>query len=369
MDLIYYYPLRGGAPAYVARNIFKYLLKQRKELPFEPFENLKLFVASKYQKEVQKQFCDFEVITYKNINNISKKSVIHIPISPLIYPNSKFLLHLFAKFKIRKLILHFHGDIRKEIQLKFKYNHSLDFSYIPSYIAMPYLLRSADKLIVHSYLMSNLVESKYGVKNNVVIPNGIDDFWFEGSNETNIELNGEPTLFFHGRLSPEKGVDILIKGFAKAIGNQSNASLCIAAGGSQEGYLKKLCRRLGIEKNVVFLGYINRNYIKSYLSNVDAAIYPSLWDNFPSAFMEAFSSANGPVYFSKRAGVYDFVVRDGYHLNAFEPTIENISKIIKDGIDGNYDTQVVKQQKEFVRRYAWDRVVSQYIKVYIEIFH
>lgn len=317
----------------------------------------------KYVKEVQKQ-SNFEVITYKNINTISKNNVIHIPVSPLIYPNSKFLLHLFAILKKRKLILQYHGDIRKEMQLKFKYGHSLNIADIPSYIAMPYLLRSANKLIVNSYFMSNLVKASYGVKNAVVIPNGIDNFWFGGSNETNIELDGDPIFFYHGRLSPEKGVDLLLKGFAKAIGKHSKAKLYIVGDGPQLEHFKKLRIKFGIAKNVVFSGQINRNHIKSYLSTADAAIYPSTWDNFPLAFMEAFSSANGPVYFSKLAGVYDFVMRDGYNLNAFEPTVENISKIIQEIVKGNYDRQVVEQQKEFARRYAWHKVIDQYIELY-----
>jgi len=361
MDLIYYYPLRIGAPANVARNVFKYLLKRRKELPFE---NLKLFTSPKYAKEVQKYFNDLEVVTYKNLNSISKNDLIHIPISPLVYPNSKFLLHLFAILKGKKLVLHYHGDIRVEMQLKFKYEHYLNISYIPSYIAMPYLLRSADKLIVNSYLLSNLARSKYGVKNIVVIPNGIDDFWFEKSNETNIALDEKPVFFYHGRLSPEKGVDLLLKGFSKAIGNNLDAKLYIAAGGSQQEYLEKLCRNLGIEKNVMFLGHIGQKDIKSYLSNVDAAIYPSRYDSFSLVILEAFGSANCPVYFSKQAGIHDFVLRDEYNLNVFEPTVENISKIIKEIVEGNYDRQVVEQQKEFARRYAWHRVIDQYIELY-----
>lgn len=364
MDLIYYYPLSGGAPANVARNIFKYLLRRRKELPFE---NIKLFVASKYAKEMQKHFSDFEVITCKDISDISRDSLIHIPISPLIYPNSKFLLHLFAIFKKRKLILQYHGDMRKEMQLKFKYEYSLDVSYIPSYIILPYLLKSANKLIVNSYLMSNLVKSKYGLKNDIVIPNGIDDFWFDESDKTNIELDGEPNLFYHGRLSPEKGADLLLKGFSKAIGNNSYAKLYIAADGLQREYLKILCTKLGIEKNVMFLGYIGQKDVKTYLSKVDVAIYPSRFDSFSLVILEAFSSANCPVYFSKQAGIYDFVSRDGYDLNAFEPTVENIYKIVKNLIDGNYDKGIVKQQKEFARRYSWDRVINQYVGLYSQI--
>jgi len=358
MDLIYYYPPGSGGPNAVAKGVLTYLLKREKELPFE---RIKLFVPTRNLKEVQEQFDDLEVITFKDLNSL-KDSLIHIPVGPLIFPNSKFLLHLFAIFKRRKLILQEHGDVRTEMQIKWKYEHRLNVFYIPTYISYPLLLKSASKLVVHSYWMSNLVRSKYGVKNNVVIPNAIDDFWFDESN--NIELDGNPAFFYHGRLAPEKGVDLLIKGFAKAISKDSKAKLYISGDGPQRKQLEKMCVEFGVQKRVIFLGYIDLDQLKSYLSSVNAAIYPSIYEPFSLAVLEAFSSVNGPVYYSKRAGVHDFVVRDGYSLNAFEPNVDNISKIIKDIIAGNYNKLLVKQQKEFARKYTWDKIIDQYIKVY-----
>jgi len=212
--------------------------------------------------------------------------------------------------------------------------------------------------------MSNLVRSKYGVKNNVVIPNAIDDFWFDESNKTNIELDGDPAFFYHGRLAPEKGVDLLIKGFAKAISKDSKAKLYISGDGPQRKQLEKMCVEFGVQKRVIFLGYIDLDQLKSYLSSVDAAIYPSIYEPFSLAILEAFSSVNGPVYYSSFAGIHDFVKRDGYDLNVFDPTIDNLTKIIKDIIEGNHDTQIAKQQKEFARRFTWDKIIDQYIRVY-----
>jgi glycosyltransferase involved in cell wall biosynthesis len=313
MDLIYYYPSGMGGPSAVAKGMLTCLLKREKELPFE---RIKLFVPAKGLEEVQAQFDDREILIFKDLPRHQKNCLIHIPIAPLIFPNSKFLLHLYAIFKRRKLILQEHGDTRTEMRIKWKYRHYLNISYIPTYIFYPFLLKSADRLIVHSYWMSNLVRSKYGIKNDVVIPNAIDDYWFAESNKTDIELDGEPTFFYHGRLAPEKGVDLLIEGFAKATGNHSKAKLYIAADGPQREYLEGLCMKLGIKKKVLFLGHIKQKNIKTYLRNVDAAIYPSIYDSFSLAILEAFSSANGPVYYSSSAGVHDFVIRDRYALNA-----------------------------------------------------
>lgn len=366
MDLIYYYLPGSGGPNAVAKGVLTGLLKREKELPFE---RIKLFVPTRDLEEVHEQFGDVEIITFKNLNRESKNCLIHIPMGPLIFPNSKFLVHLFAIFKKRKLILQEHGDVRTEMRIKWKYENRLNVFYIPTYIFYPLLLKSADRLVVHSYWMSNLARSKYGVENDVAIPNAIDDFWFDGSNKTNNELEGEPTIFYHGRLAPEKGVELLIKGFAKEIDKNSKVKLYVSGDGPQRKQLEKTCVELGIKKNVIFLGYIGLNQLKSYLNNVDAAIYPSIYEPFSLAILEAFSSVNGPVYFSKRAGIYDFVVRDGYSLNAFEPDADNISKIIKEILTGNYNKLLVKQQKEFARRCTWDKIIDHYIKVYDDVLN
>lgn len=357
MDLIYYYSSkmsRGFSVSLIGT--LRCLLKRRSELPFD---RIKLFTSPKDLEEAKKQFPDVEIISFKDVSNISRDCLIHIPLGPLIYPNSKFLLHLFAVFKRRKLILHDHGDLRTEMRIKWKYMHRLNISYIPSYIFYPYLLKSADKLFVPSYRISKLMRSKYGVKNDVVVPCGLDDFWFTEGDK--MELEGEPTIFYHGRLSPEKGVDLLIKGFAKATKEYPKARLYIGGTGPCSKYLKNLCRKFGIAEKVIFLGWVKP---KPYLSSVDAAIYPSIHDSFPLTFLEAFSSVNGPVYYSSLAGTNDAVIRAGYNFNVFEPNVENITKIIKDIIEGNYDKRISKKQKEFARRYTHNNIADLYIKIY-----
>jgi len=102
---------------------------------------------------------------------------------------------------------------------------------------------------------------------------------------------------------------------------------------------------------------------------VDVAIYPSIYEPFSLAILEAFSSVNGPVYYSSHAGINDSVIRAGYSFNVFEPNVENITRIIKDIIEGNCDKEISRKQKEFARRYTHDNVVDHYIKIYNSMIH
>ncbi|WP_407281979.1 glycosyltransferase [Methanolobus sp. WCC1] len=216
-NVIFYYPLGDGAPSLVGRNIFLQLFNMRKSLPFD---ELSLYSHSKNIDYLKNKFEDINIYTEKDIFNVSS-GLVHIPISPLLFPNSKLLLHLYAKMKNIPLIFNYHGDIRTEMAFDFKTNKNINLSYVPSYLFLPYILKSADQLIVHSYLFKNLVADSYGVTNSKVIPNAVDDYWFSSEYEQ-ITLENGLKLFYHGRLSGEKGVDILIKAVHKYIHSENN---------------------------------------------------------------------------------------------------------------------------------------------------
>lgn len=361
-NFIFYYPSYRGAPSSVGINIFEQLLKKRNGLPFE---DICIFTPSTNERYLKSKFEDVTLYTEKSILRVPS-GVVHIPISPHLFPNSKFLLHIYAKLNKSKLIFNYHGDIRKEFIFNYKNNRSIDYSYIPTYIFLPSLLKSTDQLIVHSHLFKNLVSEKYGVKNAKVIPNAIEDYWYTSQSQLIPKKKGTLEIFFHGRLSAEKGVDLLLKGFKKFLSNrnESEALLYIAGNGPQKNDLKKLINILKLHDNVFLLGNIDKDTIKGYLKMVDGAIYPSRWDNFPLSYIEAFACANCPVYFSKRSGIYDFVITDNKKLYSFDPQIDVICNIITDISKKDTDKRIIEEQKSFASKYNWDNIIKDYINTY-----
>lgn len=362
MDLLYFCTFGNSGPNKVSRKIIEHLIERIDDLPFD---NIKLVVPTKDEKLAMDKFKNIEIVRARNFGKYVPNSVVHIPITPFVAPNKKFLLHMYSLLKNTKLIVHLRGDLRTEMRIKLKKDHSINLIHIPSYILLPQLLRSADVTITHSYLMQNIL-NKYKVEKSIVIPHGIDDFWNNKYGLIPIELKGNPTFFYHGRLSPEKGVDLLLEGFARSIKSNYNSILYIGGSGDQMNDLKKLCMKLGIQNNVTFLGNLNDAEIKTYLHHVNASFYPSLIDNFPLAILEALSCANGPVFFSKFAGIFDFVKREGYNLHTFKPSIDNICKIFED-IDKGTVEDLIDEQRMFANRYAWDKVIDMYIEMYNDI--
>lgn len=363
LQLIYYYPFVEGAPAEVSRSIFSRL--KNKNLHF----NLSVFPQYRRgKKTIGNEYNNIEISSFKALFKSSEKQIIHFTMSPIVFPNRKFLLYLLSMLNHRKVIINYHGDPKTEFQIKLSNRDLRCLVHIPNYVFAPLILKSANIVIVNSIFMENIFREKYSIKNLIVIPNGIDPLWLNNKS-VRYNLKEEDsesfTLFYHGRLAPEKGVEILIRSiYDLTTQYNKNIKLYIAGEGVQEKYLKELCVKLGVEKKVIFLGKIPLKTLQSYLRSVDAAVYPSIYEPFSLAVLEAFSIVEGPVIYSKNIGINDFVLKEGFNFYTFKPSIEEISNSIKMIIDRNYDEKIKYKQKEFACKYTWDNIVNEYIKIY-----
>ncbi|MDA0524405.1 glycosyltransferase family 4 protein [Methanococcoides alaskense] len=369
MELVYFYSTHEDAPARVGKSILKELINHMDDLPFE---DILLFTDDEENIDHLIYGYKFKSITFSELIRSRNKYVVHIPISPNIFPNLKFLINLLSILKKFPLILHYHGDVRNEFYMRLKYEKHLDIMCIPSVIFIPFLLRYATRIVTHSFIVQNILIDNYNIKKNVVIPNGLDDYWYQPLEQIesyrlkNLIDKSKTCIFYHGRLPPEKGVDMLIKAVGKYVKFNSQTMLYIAGDAPYKKYLLELCTKLNITENVVFLGNVDRETIKFFLQNVDVAIYPSRFDAFNLAVMEAFACANCPVFFSSKAGIYNFVLQDGYQLNHFEPTTEKITDILS-LVSSGYNENDIHIQKEFANKYRWGKIINCYMNLYDEV--
>lgn len=88
-----------------------------------------------------------------------------------------------------------------------------------------------------------------------------------------------------GRLSWEKGYDLLLPAFKQALGEVPNASLMLVGGGPEEKKLKDLAEELGIADKVIFTGY--REDIAALFSIFDIFVISSRLESFSLVALEA----------------------------------------------------------------------------------
>ena len=87
----------------------------------------------------------------------------------------------------------------------------------------------------------------------------------------------EPRFVYAGRLDPEKGVDLLLGAFAKALAARPDARLRILGDGARRVALERLAKDLGISGAVRFVGRASFDEMEVVLGHAWALVAPSLW--------------------------------------------------------------------------------------------
>lgn len=113
-----------------------------------------------------------------------------------------------------------------------------------------------------------------------------------------------------GRLSREKGIDLLMEAF-RDIPKDLDFSLEICSStflDENNIYVKKLQQMSGIDNRIVCRGKIEDDNLEFILSDWDALIVPSIWfESGPQVVYEAFS-VQTPVIGSQRGGISELVI-------------------------------------------------------------
>lgn len=174
-------------------------------------------------------------------------------------------------------------------------------SYFDRFSRVPQ--RVAKFITPSAFLKTKLVEGKIDPAKVDVIPNFVDVKSFNTGKE------GDYFLYF-GRLSYEKGVDLLIKGVSemkseKATGSGAPMKLKVVGEGPSMDELKKLVLDTGAP--VEFLGFRTGDDLRNLLEETQFVVVPSrCYENLPFSVMEAMA-AGKPLLASDIGGIPEMV--------------------------------------------------------------
>jgi glycosyltransferase involved in cell wall biosynthesis len=104
------------------------------------------------------------------------------------------------------------------------------------------------------------------------------------------------TMLFCGRLSPEKGLDLLLRAAARL---DRPWRLLVAGDGMERGPAEHLARRLGVADRVEFRGWTDRAALSALYANAAVVAVPSRWpEPFGIVGLEAMSHGRPVVAFA-----------------------------------------------------------------------
>ncbi|MEA2495164.1 MAG: hypothetical protein QOJ29_3075 [Thermoleophilaceae bacterium] len=208
-----------------------------------------------------------------------------------------------------------------------------------------------------------------------VVPNGIDTSRFSairtgGEKFRARHLDGHegPLLVFLSRISHKKGLDLLIRAFARCSGDVPDARLAIVGPDDEvlTPNLEQLARECGVERRIAFTGPLFGEERDQALAAADAWVLPSYTENFGIAVAEALASGL-PVVISTAVNI----APDARDANAAlvcdldpEAFAEAIRKVLTDAA---LRQELGDRARSFARRYDWSVVAPAMRALFEEI--
>jgi len=168
-----------------------------------------------------------------------------------------------------------------------------------------------------------------------------------------LKIGNKKYILAVGRISPEKGFDLLIKAFSQI---NTDYKLVIAGGVETEtGYFKKLQDMIP-PLRIIFTGYATGDNLKQLYSNAALFVLPSRNEGFPIVLLEAMAyQLDVLVSDIPATHLVDLQEKDYFKLDDENSLIKGISDKLQNITSRKYD----------LTNFNWDKIA---LKVY-DIYH
>jgi glycosyltransferase involved in cell wall biosynthesis len=304
----------------------------------------------------------------------NKPDIIHIS------EQTQFIPIIKALNPYSKIILHMHCNALNQL----------------NYNMIKKRIYKVDLIIAPSKYIINKIKTKFNNKVKVIY-NGVNSEIFKPiTYNENIINKNKINLLFVGRISPEKGVHILIKSFYQVLKQNSNLQLHII--GKRKplpkvylmslldetssslifpyingekwyiSYLDELITNLGINNQVIFHGSMDHEKIIGHYNNADILLNPSLSESFGMSLIEA-GSCEKPVIASDAGGMPEIVINGETGLIVGANSVTDLSRAILKLISNNDLSKKMGKngRKRVIKYFNWENIVEDLFTEYKKV--
>ena len=226
-------------------------------------------------------------------------------------------------------------------------------------------MEAADKVIAVSEFTKQKIMQYYGISEHKisVVHNAIDKYDEAKRLPTTINKSDKIVLFL-GRLTLQKGAEYLLEAAEKVLRHKKRVKFVFVGTGDMLQQLVHRSIELGIEKKVMFAGFMDHKEIDKAYQMADVYVMPSVSEPFGITALEAIKN-NTPVIISKQSGVSE-VIQNSLKVD-FWDTDELANQIL--GVIRYEPLGLVMAQnaEEELRRLSWDKQSEKIVNVYHEI--
>lgn len=207
-----------------------------------------------------------------------------------------------------------------------------------------------------------------------IVPNGLEMGDYEnlpprGSFRVAFPDIDGPFLLFLGRLSRQKGLDLLVHAFARVARERPDLRL-VLAGPDHEGYeahVRAMVHELDLERRVVFTGLLTGANKLAAFVDADLFVLPSYFENFGAVIIEALACGL-PVLISDQVNIHQELSAAGA-ATVVTCSIDSVVAGIESALADRHARQRMAALGPAVVRahYSWDVIVPMLIDRYTHV--
>jgi len=231
---------------------------------------------------------------------------------------------------------------------------------------------SVDHVVVPSTAMQEVLED-YGVTTDTsILPTGIEAESFKPGDgarfrhKYNIAAD-RPVLLNVSRIAHEKNIDFLIRMLTHVWQEIPDALLIIAGDGPAKRHLQRLARSLGLDNNILFIGYLDRNTeLKDCYCSADIFVFSSRTETQGLVLLEAMALGN-PVISTAVMGTKDILQADAGALIAGEDEVKFACKVTRLLANDLQRKSLGEQARNYTRQWSADIMADRLLNLYYNI--
>jgi len=224
-----------------------------------------------------------------------------------------------------------------------------------------YKFSNVKKIVTCSSAIEKKLIINYGLKNVKTIYNPIDLKLVKQKLFAQKPFEFDYILAV-GRLSKEKGFDILIKSFAKS-DLKNMVKLVILGEGKERKNLEKLIIKLGLKSQVLLFGKVDNPFI--YMKYAKFFVLSSRYEGLPMVLLEALACGTPVITSDCETGPTDIVENEENGL-LVPVGDENALKVAMEKLF--YDTGLYKRLKTNIQRSIKKFSIKNIVKDWINLF-
>ncbi|MGH9946536.1 MAG: glycosyltransferase [Pyrinomonadaceae bacterium] len=200
----------------------------------------------------------------------------------------------------------------------------------------------------------------------LVVPNGVDVGIFKPLNK--IERPNPNQILYVGFMRRIKGIDVLLQAMSRVIKQNPELKLVLVGGGvyrhsqAHENELKEMAKKLGVEKNVEFVGIKTPGEVAQYMCESALLVLPSRTETFGAVLIEALACGT-PVVATRCGGTED-IVNDKVGKLVSKENPEELADAILEVAGQRHRFNSEDLRGYALTNFAWEEIARQTIDLY-----